>query len=114
MKISRPPEILILSLQRINETTKEKKECPVIFSEDLNIYNYIDHELGYDKECDYTLIAIINHMGNMDVGHYYTYIKPLGGRKWFEFNDSSVKEITPDKSVFSYAYALIYVKNKYK
>ena len=114
MKISRPPEILILSLQRINETTKKKNDCPVIFREDLNIYDYIDHELGYDKECDYTLISIINHVGNMDVGHYYTYIKPLGATKWFEFNDSSVKAITPNKSVFSYAYALIYVKNKYK
>ena len=114
MKISRPPEILILSLQRINETTKKKNECSVIFDEDLNIYDYIDHDLGYDKECDYTLIAIINHMGNMDVGHYYTYIKPLGGITWFEFNDSSVKKITPETSVFSYAYALIYVKNKYK
>ena len=114
MKISRPPEILILSLQRINETTKKKNECSVIFQEDLKIYDYIDHDLGYDKESDYTLIAIINHMGNMDVGHYYTYIKPLGGENWFEFNDSSVKKITPDRSVFSYAYALIYVKNKYK
>ena len=36
MKISRPPEILILSLQRINETTKKKNECSVIFDEDLN------------------------------------------------------------------------------
>ena len=114
MKISRPPEILILSLQRINETTKNKNDCPVIFREDLNIYDYIDHDLGFDKECDYTLFSIINHMGILIGGHYFTYIKPLGGSKWFEFNDSSVRKITPNSSVFSYAYALIYVKNKYK
>ena len=114
MKISRPPEILILSLQRINETTKNKNNCPVIFREDLNIYDYIDHDLGFDKECDYTLFSIINHMGILIGGHYFTYIKPLGGSKWFEFNDSSVRAITPKTSVFSYAYALIYVKNKYK
>ena len=114
MKISRPPEILILSLQRINETTKNKNNCPVIFREDLNIYDYIDHDLGFDKECDYTLFSIINHMGILIGGHYFTYIKPLGGTKWIEFNDSSVRAITPKTSVFSYAYALIYVKNKYK
>ena len=114
MKISRPPEILILSFQRINETTKKKNNCPVIFKEDLNIYEYIDHDLGYDKECDYTLFAIVNHVGEMDVGHYFTYIKPIGGTKWCEFNDSSVRAITPQASVFSYAYALIYIKNKYK
>ena len=114
MKISRPPEILILSFQRINETTKKKNNCPVIFTEELNIYEYIDHDLGYDKECDYTLFAIVNHVGEMDVGHYFTYIKPIGGRKWCEFNDSSVRPITPQTSVFSYAYALIYIKNKYK
>jgi ubiquitin C-terminal hydrolase len=114
MRISRPPEILILSLQRINETTKKKNNCAVAFGEQLNIYEYIDHELGFDKECDYTLFSIINHVGDMDVGHYFTYIKPLGIQNWYEFNDSTVRKIVPRKTVFSYAYALLYIKSKYK
>ena len=114
MRISRPPEILILSLQRINETTKKKNNCAVAFAEQLNIYEYIDHELGFDKECDYTLFSIINHVGDMDVGHYFTYIKPLGSQNWYEFNDSTVRKIVLQKTVFSYAYALLYIKSKYK
>ena len=51
----------------------------------------------------------------MDVGHYFTYIKPLGSQNWYEFNDSTVRKIVfSQKTVFSYAYALLYIKSKYK
>ena len=48
-RISRPPEILIISLQRINANQK-KNECLVNFPKILNLYEYIDHECGFDKE----------------------------------------------------------------
>lgn len=44
----------------------------------------------------YELYAILIHRGSAIGGHYFAYIKPFGGKdnKWFEFNDSSVSEIT--------------------
>lgn len=114
MRISRPPEILILSLQRINETTKKKNECLVTFPNDLNLYDYIDHDIGFDKESDYTLFSIINHVGDMNAGHYFTYVKPLKSEFWHIFNDSSVSKLDTKTNIFKYAYALFYIKKKYK
>lgn len=114
MKISRPPEILIISLQRINETTQKKNECPVIFPGVLNLYDYIDHDIGNDKESYYQLFSVINHQGCINGGHYYTYIKPLKSENWYEFNDSSVRQIQIDKNIYQFAYALFYIKYKYQ
>ena len=114
MKISKPPEILIISLQRINQATQTKNECTVTFPEILNIYDFIDHDIKQDKESYYQLFSIINHQGNINVGHYFTYVKPLGSKNWYEFNDSTVRKVKVDNNIFPYAYALFYIKNKYK
>ena len=116
LKISRPPEILILSFQRIDETTQKKNDCQIIFpiNDTLKLYDFIDHDIGFDKESHYKLFSIVNHIGNMNGGHYFTYIRPLESQKWYEFNDSSVRQIQLHTSVYQTAYALFYIKNKYK
>ena len=85
-------------------------ECIVNFPDVLNLYDFIDHEIGFDKECYYQLFSIINYQGNMKDGHYYTYVKPLFSQKWFEFNDSIVREIKFASFIVPYAYSLFYVK----
>jgi len=111
MKISRPPQILIISLQRINEVAQKKNECLVVFPDVLNLFDFIDHDLKSSNDNFYQLFAIINHQGNMSGGHYYTYIKPLKSQNWYEFNDSIVRQIKVDKNIFPFAYALFYIKN---
>ena len=111
VKISRPPEILILSLQRIDQLTQKKNECVVTFPQILNISEFIDHEIGFDKEPIYKLFAVVNHQGSIDSGHYYSYI--LRNNQWYLFNDSSVKVFLSNIESFPYAYALFYIKQKY-
>ena len=111
MKISRPPQILIISLQRINEVAQKKNECLVVFPDVLNLFDFIDHDLKSSNDNFYQLFAIINHQGNMSGGHYYTFIKPLKSQNWYEFNDSIVRQIKIDKNIFPFAYALFYIKN---
>ena len=111
IKISRPPEILILSLQRINEK-QEKLRYKVEFPQILDIYPYVDHDCGYDRECKYNLFGIINHEGRIDFGHYFSFIK-IGNRNWFKFNDSRVSKIDKINDCSEDVYALFYVKQKY-
>ena len=113
IKISRPPKILILSLQRIDQATRKKNECFVSFPQVLDMSEFIDQELNIDKPKPiYTLFAVVNHIGNMDYGHYFSYIKFDKRQDWYEFNDSSVKNIGNKIESFPYAYALFYIKNE--
>ena len=113
MKISRPPEILIICLQRIDTKTQQKNECLVKFPDYLNLNEFIDHECGFGKESEYKLFSVVNHQGIVDCGHYFSYIQPLGLKNWFEFNDSSVRHVKEGLKSFPYAYALFYIKKKY-
>ena len=111
IKISRPPEILILSLQRIDEK-QEKLGYKVKFPLILNIYPYVDHECGYDRECKYNLFGIVNHVGNIDYGHYFSFVK-IGNRNWFQFNDHEVNNIKKISDCSEDVYTLFYLKQKY-
>ena len=111
IKISRPPEILILSLQRI-DGNKKKLGYSVNFEENLDISEFVDQDCGYARDCKYQLFAIINHSGGINSGHYYTYLK-IEKKGWFEFNDSIVKNIKDIFDSSESAYALFYVKQKY-
>ena len=109
VKFSQPPNILILSLQRINWKTKRKNDCMVDFSEQLYIKQYIDEECGHGNEYKYSLYAIGNHSGSINFGHYYAYIK-LNDTTWYEFNDSTVRKLGNIKTRSSAAYTLFYKK----
>ena len=106
---SRPPEILILSVQRLNMRTKRKNNISIQFSENLNLDNFIDKNCGFGNNCSYSLYGIANHTGTIDFGHYYAYIKIEGN--WYEFNDSIVKSIGRIDNISSSAYVFFYKRN---
>ena len=105
MKFSQPPNILILSLQRISK--RGKNEVEVNFPDELNLNKYIDNDI-YKGNTKYTLYGIGNHSGSINFGHYYAYIK-LNDNYWYEYNDSSVSSHSYGISKRS-AYILFYKK----
>ena len=111
-KFSQPPNILILSLQRIDERRKRKNKCSVEFPDKLSIADYIDDDCGHKNENKYELYGISKHYGDMEFGHYFAYIK-LDGKRWYEFNDSKVISNSDEKYssfISSSAYILFYKK----
>ena len=70
IKFSRTPQILIISLQRINWELRIKNNSLVIFPEILNILNFLD--INFNKINDnntlYELFAILNHSGVLTLG----------------------------------------------
>ena len=110
VKFSQPPNILILSLQRINNRTKRKNSCCVSFPEILDIKKFIDVDCGHANETQYVLYGIGNHSGTINFGHYYAYVK-LNDKYWYEFNDSMVRRISGGINTRSItAYTLFYKK----
>eukprot|EP01051_Picozoa_sp_SAG22_P018820 SAG22_NODE_3285_length_1805_cov_2.285463_1_plen_470_part_10 len=55
-----------------------------------------------DKKLEYELFAIMIHSGSALGGHYYAYIKSFADNKWFEFNDSTITEISEEDTKKAY------------
>lgn len=98
------PPVLIIHLKRFNTTngiTYVKNPVQIQFDQVLDMSNFSDYNKGM-----YKLYAIVNHTGNMNGGHYYTYA--LHNDNWYEFNDSHVGAV--GNVVTQNAYMLFYYK----
>ena len=111
LKLCKIPNILVFSFQRFDVQNNIENNIKVSFPEILDINDYIDEICGNKINSLYNLYAIITHEGNLEFGHYRSYIKINDTNKWFEFNDSIVKEIRLEDSLFENAYILFYIKN---
>jgi len=65
------------------------------------------------RDCKYTLIGTVNHGGSLSGGHYTAECMNTNNRKWYNFNDSSVRETSMNKEEeeSSSPYILFYVKS---
>lgn len=104
------PQILILNLKRYTDTDTK-----------INTYVDIPHHLNLSKylykNCTaiphYQLYAICNHVGNMDNGHYYSYVFVSQINKWIVFNDDLSPQIIPENKVSTqHAVCVFYKKIK--
>ena len=113
-KIMNSPKTLIIKIKKYysndNRLFKNNKfiKYPLI----LDMIPYIITTDNYKK---YELYAIINHVGILDSGHYYSYIKKYNintnkfSNQWYCCNDSKVSEITIEEALNSQnAYILFY------
>ena len=109
-KIVKPPEVLNLCIQRFQDE-QQKNECYIEFPDILDLAEFIDNDLEYNGETMYFLFGIINHVGTMEFGHYYSYIK-INNNDWYEFNDDKVTKINTIDYNSSSVYSLFYLKVK--
>ena len=89
------PEIMVIDIKRFeynyNTDSFVKNQSNIkIPIENVSFSKYVE---GYNKESYvYDLYGICNHHGDENFGHYTSTIKTADSR-WFNFNDSAVKEI---------------------
>ncbi|KAM7537582.1 hypothetical protein Aperf_G00000074937 [Anoplocephala perfoliata] len=58
--------------------------------------------------CKYDLYGVINHYGHVDSGHYVAFCYDSVDKKWFNFDDSRVAELSPSRIQTASAYVLFY------
>tara|TARA_B100001778_G_scaffold328220_1_gene327402 strand:+ start:236 stop:1267 length:1032 start_codon:yes stop_codon:yes gene_type:complete len=101
------PTILIIDFKKF---TNDNRKINMLINtplENLDLSKYI---IGYDKNnYIYDLFGIINHSGGCLGGHYTSYVKNANN-KWYDFNDTEVKEINISKIISNKAYCYIYQK----
>ena len=111
--ISKLPNILMVYLKRFqtNYQSGERSKVNTNVTFPLRDFELSDvmSESAKSVQFKYTLIAVINHIGNITGGHYTAYGKH--NNEWFCFDDSEVKCISEDRISSRYAYVLFYQKN---
>ena len=114
MEIYRAPNYLIIHLKRFKIKTSlfsnnNKNNIFIdfpIFDLDLSDYVIEKNNVFYD------LYAIIEHFGDLDMGHYIAKCK--NNNEWIEYNDSNVEIINSNNIVNNNAYVLFYKKKGLK
>jgi len=116
MHIWSPPNVLIVQLKRFKSDTKyeTKTTSKVVFpTNNLDLKNYLS-DLHSVNKTKYDLVAISEHRGTCNFGHYVAYCKNDINNKWYEFNDDDVFHVPyselESEIVTENAYILFYVK----
>ena len=69
----------------------------------------VDNEVTYEKS--FHLIATINHTGNLQRGHYTSFIKMANSKTWLHCNDAAVLKTVESKVNNSSSYIYFYESN---
>ena len=113
MRVAYLPQVLIISLQRINPKNGMKNEAPVKFYEGLDLREIIDAEISDGSSTKYNLFAVTNHIGEINTGHYFSYIKI--DKNWYCFEDSKVYKVGYQINMKSNdVYTLFYIRSNVK
>ena len=121
-KVWELPDILIIHFKRFSNEMygryckTEKISTKIIFPlKDLDLNNICSS--FNKKESKYDLYGVVQQFGTLSGGHYTACTKNAMNGEWYDFNDSNVKYIAPNKVnddvVNNSAYILFYEK-KYK
>jgi ubiquitin C-terminal hydrolase len=101
--MNRPKTTLIMKIKKYYNIDDKmiKNNQPIRFPELLDIQSYI---IG-NESSKYELYAIINHVGCISSGHYYSYVKKYNTKtntffnQWFCCNDSNISTITKEEAL---------------
>jgi ubiquitin carboxyl-terminal hydrolase 2 len=105
------PTILVIDIKRFNSSNKKNQILIDFPLTNLNLSKYV---IGYNKESYiYDLYGVCNHSGSSLGGHYTSFVKNANG-KWYEYNDTSVKEIHEKEIISPKAYCFFYRKRTIK
>ena len=112
LRIERIPKYLVLTLKRFKYTLmyRTKIGCPIKFPiNDLNLNSYLTNDNNPEIDKKYDLFAVVNHLGNLSGGHYFSIVEQ--NNKWIKYNDSYVSHFTRTFDTQE-AYILVYKLNE--
>ena len=114
VSLKKLPDYLIVTLKRFQFDYEKMMKLKVNeycqFPKNLNLKEYsqqflrkqqrtkaVEEEETLSNEYfSYVLKGVVVHLGYADSGHYYSYIQDRNTSKWFEFNDTTVRDFNID------------------
>ena len=99
-------EILIILLKRYSSNLRKINKF-IQYPMNLHLKDY-NKNYGTKRPNVYSLNGFCIHGGSLGGGHYYAVSKNLLDKKWYEYNDSSVKKIVPGEALKYSPYLFFY------
>jgi ubiquitin carboxyl-terminal hydrolase 22/27/51 len=87
------PEVLTIDIKRVRQAASgaiEKNTDRCIFPEYIDMHKYMQNSGA--GSCMYRLTSIVAHHGNINGGHYISFVNRNG--QWFKCNDSQVEKVS--------------------
>lgn len=113
MNLWKAPAVLVIQMNRFGLMRQRKDTRFVKYPlEHLDISGMLStNKIMSEGTCfKYRLQCVINHVGNVGSGHYFSYCMDEDTKRWFKFDDDSVKELVLSQVVTSSAYILFYIR----
>jgi ubiquitin carboxyl-terminal hydrolase 4/11 len=109
------PDVLVIHLKRFQYTQgtyhvhRDKITETIDFPIDgLDLRAFVKGPIDESAPPVYDLYAVSHHSGSLYGGHYTAVCRNPKNNKWYNYNDSSVSETTPESAVSGQAYVLFY------
>jgi ubiquitin carboxyl-terminal hydrolase 7 len=69
------------------------------FPTEIDLGRFLAADADKSKSQVYDLYGILVHSGGVSGGHYYAYLRTSVDSQWFEFNDSYVRKVDPERAI---------------
>jgi ubiquitin C-terminal hydrolase len=103
------PTILIIDLKRWGA---DGRKIHKVITTELESIDFSPFVKGYNSgSYVYDLYGVCNHSGGSAGGHYTAHIKTADNR-WYEFDDTSIREIKTNQVISSRSYCFFFRKKK--
>ena len=110
------PQVLCVQLKRFRHDAYFSSKLNHVVeypTEGLDLRHFLNKDFigsPLSSSSEYDLLGIVNHRGSFNGGHYVAYCRDLNTGKWFEFDDSRVREISESQLMNVQAYLLFYIQ----
>ncbi|OHS93372.1 hypothetical protein TRFO_40335 [Tritrichomonas foetus] len=100
-KFVKLPQVLFFHVCRFVQNefqTLKKTEHPLSYPKILDMTEFLTEYTGKSRVM-YELYAVIVHTGDINSGHYYSYVKPTAHEPWVKINDSSCIVVNNEREI---------------
>lgn len=113
MTIEDIPNILIIQLKRFEFSRSGRKISKhVDFDQTLDLSPFMSH-IQKKGSAMYELYGVLVHQGySMHSGHYYCFLKGMGGGEWHKFDDTRVHATSARNAMGQSPYILFYTRKQ--
>lgn len=113
IEVFKCPYYLIIQLKRFTY----KKDLSLIkfplCDLDMSKYSWYKDESGLPML--YDLVAVMNHIGSLNKGHFFAFSKNIKTKEWFKFDDEKYERLNDEKDIVKEtAYVLFYRRKDFE